>query len=95
MVLRNAMTALAHRLLYSPDPNTTPGDWGDLNPNSIVPVGTIRAALGAAGGHIGDLTTDAPLTAPVGQVGTGDTIASLLTSAGAERHAYECSTGRR
>jgi hypothetical protein len=92
-LLSAALTELGHNLMYSPDPNVGPGDWADLNPDTLVPTGTIRAALGVAGG--GDLGTDAAgnatiaLGQPIGQIGTGATIESLLTTAGATKTGYE------
>lgn len=96
-VLSNALTNLGHQLLYEPDPNVGPGDWADLNPDTLVPTGTIRAALAVAGG--GELGVDAggsatvELGEPVGQIGTGTTIENLLTTSGAEQTGYEWSHG--
>lgn len=88
-MLSGALTGLSQTLLYNPDPNTPAGSWGDLNPDTLVPTGTIRAALGIAGGADpatvsagadGTLSTDGF----VGQIGTGDTISGLLSDAGGE-----------
>lgn len=98
-LLSEALTSLGQRLLYSPDPNVGPGDWADLNPDTLVPAGTIRAALGVAGGAgTGTITVDetgATSTAGgwVGQIGTGSTISGLLTDAGATQAQYEWVSG--
>jgi hypothetical protein len=90
--LSQAMTALGEHLLYSPDPNTSATDWGELNPDTIVPTGTIRAALGIAGG--GDVALDPGgvttmnLGEPIGQVATGSTITELIEASGGEVAAY-------
>ncbi|HEY4452399.1 MAG TPA: hypothetical protein VGN13_12490 [Solirubrobacteraceae bacterium] len=92
-VLSNALTNIGRDLLYNPDPNVGPGDWGDLNPDTLVPTGTIRAALGIAGG--GDLGLDpagkatVALGEPIGQIGTGATIETLLTEAGATTTGFQ------
>ena len=84
-VMAAALGALGTHLLFNPDPNAGPTDWADLNPDTLIQTGVIRAALGVAGGN--DLGTDAAgnavseLGAPVGQIGTGATIGELLTSA--------------
>lgn len=96
-VLSNAMTNLGRDLLYQPDPNVGPGDWADLNPDTLVPTGTIRAALGVAGG--GELGMDPsgnatlPVGEPVGQIGTGATITDLLTEAGATTQGFSWEHG--
>lgn len=98
-LLSESLTALGHSLLYSPDPNVGPGDWADLNPDSIVPTGMIRAALGVAGGApASSVTLDAPTgvlstTGYVGQIGTGSTVSDLLTSAGGETAQFEWQHG--
>jgi hypothetical protein len=95
-VLSGALTGLSEHLLYNPDPNTAAGDWGDLNPQTLVPAGTIRAALAIAGGTdtsavtVGEQGATA-LMQPVGQIGTGATIGGLLTSAGGETDRWEWS----
>lgn len=94
-ILSDALTTLSHHLLYSPDPNVGPTDWADLNPDTLVPAGTIRAALAMAGGantHTFDLdrsTGALTIQSPVGQVATGQTIADLIISAGGQRAGYE------
>jgi hypothetical protein len=97
-VLTNALTNLGHHLLYNPDPNVGPGDWADLNPDTLVPTGTIRAALGVAGG--GDLgiipgsESTIALGSPIGQIGTGATITELIESSGTvEQDKYEWDHG--
>jgi hypothetical protein len=105
--LSSAMTALAHHLLYSPDPNTPAGDWGDLDPNTIVPTGVIRTALGVAGGatdangvslipEFAPGTTEfatIPVGAPIGQIGTGSTVQGLITAGGGQVAAYRWDHG--
>lgn len=86
-VLQGALTHLGHHLLYEPDPNVTPGSWGDLNPDSLVPTGLIRVALAVAGGAPVAEPTDT-LTEPFGQIGTGSTIGDLIRSAGLTTEAY-------
>ncbi|HWF25161.1 MAG TPA: hypothetical protein VG275_06930 [Solirubrobacteraceae bacterium] len=94
-LLSESLTSLGHHLLYSPDPNTQAGDWAGLNPDTLVPAGTIRAALGVAGGASSSTalldqgTGSVALATPVGQIGTGSTISELLTSAGVAREGYE------
>lgn len=92
--LEGSLTALSHHLLYDPDPNTQAGDWGELNPDTLVPTGTIRAALAIAGGadpatvtagSDGTLST----TGFVGQVATGDTISGVLSDAGGQTDQWE------
>jgi hypothetical protein len=97
-VLTSALTNLGHHLLYNPDPNVGLGDWADLNPDTLVPTGMIRAALGVAGG--GDLgiipgsESTIALGEPIGQIGTGSTITELLESSGnVERDKYEWDHG--
>jgi hypothetical protein len=95
--LSGAMTSLANTLLYDPHPDASANPWGDLNPNSLVPTGMIRAALGVAGGNDYAAGTTAGSTIsvgqPVGQIGTGATISNLITSAGGEREAYQWEHG--
>ncbi len=94
-VLETALTTLGQNLLYDPDPQAAVKSIGELNPNTLVPAGTIRAALGVAGGgKVNDLGFDTfgnptiPLGTVVGQVGTGATIRDLLTTAGATSQGY-------
>jgi len=93
-LLSQALSSLGQHLLYNPDPNAGPGDWADLNPDTLVPAGTIRAALGVAGGaSAATLTPDVAgavtFTDAVGQIGTGSTIAELITAGGGQREGYE------
>lgn len=92
--LSTALTGLSQHLLYNPDPNTPDGDWGDKNPDTLVPAGTIRAALAVAGGAVADKVTVGETGTVstggfVGQVGTGDTITGLLTDVGGETDQWE------
>lgn len=92
--LSGTMTSLGQHLLYNPDPNTQAGDWGQLDPSTLVPTGTVRAALALAGGSAPTaLSTSAQggtaLLEPVGQIGTGSTIGDLITSGGGEQQGYE------
>lgn len=92
-VLSSALTNLAHHLLYNPDPNAGPGEWADLNPDTLVPTGMIRATLAVAGGANPTDVAGATVTEPVGQIGTGSTITDLLTGAGVTQQGYEWSHG--
>jgi 2'-5' RNA ligase len=102
-MLENALDHIGHALLFNPDPNVGPTEWGALNPDTLVPAGTIRAALAVAGGAKGDLVPDfgvipgstktIPLGAPIGQIGTGATITELLGQAGGALDEYEWSHG--
>jgi hypothetical protein len=88
--LSEQMGHLAHSLLYEPgiDP------LAEVNPDTVVPTGMIRIALGLAGGaeevakDPGGIR-DVSLGVPVGQIGTGATIGDLLTQAGGELDTYE------
>lgn len=94
-MLAEAMTHLSHSVLFEPEPGVQPADWANINPDTIVPTGIVRAALSVAGGAPAeDLAkdpsgTDMSLGAPVGQIGTGETITALVEAAGGEREAYE------
>lgn len=96
-LLATALSTLGAHLLYNPDPNVGPTDWADLNPDTLVQTGLIRAAIGVAGG--GDYGIDTagnatiPLGEPIGQVGTGATIQELLESAQMTTEAYEWEHG--
>ncbi len=50
-LLSTALAALGSQLLFNPDPNVGPGDWAELNPDTLVSTGLIRAALAVAGGQ--------------------------------------------
>lgn len=94
-MLAEAMSARGQHLLYNPDPNAGAGDWGDQNPDTLIPAGTIRAALAIAGGAPASTALLDPgsgavtLDAPVGQIGTGEAISSLIQSAGGQSAGYE------
>jgi hypothetical protein len=74
-LLAESMTHLSHSLLF--EPGEEGAALADVNPDTIVPTGIVRAALGVAGGAGEDLAKDpggirdVSLGAPVGQVGTG------------------------
>lgn len=95
--LSETMSKLGEHLMFNPDVNTGPTDWGDLSPDSIVPTGTLRVALGIAGG--GDVGVDeagnvvSGLGEQIGQIGTGSTVESLLESSGMEKEEYEWEHG--
>jgi hypothetical protein len=90
--LSTAMTTLGEHLLYEPDANIGPTDWADINPDTVVPTGIIRVALGIAGG--GDTALDPggvtsmAIGEPIGQIGTGATITELLGEGNVEVAAY-------
>jgi hypothetical protein len=93
-MLADSMTHLSHSLLYNPAGEGTA--LADVNPDTIVPTGIVRAALGVAGGApVEDLAKDpggirdVSLGAPMGQIGTGSTIAGLIEGSGGEREGYE------
>jgi hypothetical protein len=93
-LLAESMTHLAHSLLY--EPGEEGAALADINPDTIVPTGIVRAALGVAGGvPAEDLAKDpgeirdVRLGTPVGQVGTGATVEALIEGAGGEREGYE------
>ena len=94
-LLSEALSKLGEHLLYSPDPNQGPGDWADLNPDTLVPAGTIRASLAIAGGAdagvalLNPSTGSVSMQAPVGQIGTGQTIGDLISAGGGQRAGYE------
>ena len=100
-MLEAAMNSLAHSLPYAADPNLTEADIiAGLNPDTLVPTGTIRAALGAAGGapstlfgmvpnKAGEMVPGVPLGVPVGGIATGATINGILTANGATAYSYE------
>ncbi len=99
-LLSGSLTDLGHHLLYNPHPDLGPGDWADLNPDTLVPTGTIRAVLGVVGGappdriaadDTGALTFT--LGDPIGQVGTGATVSDLIMAGGGVQDSYEWSHG--
>jgi hypothetical protein len=77
-LLATQMTDLSHSLLYQPDPNA--GE-AELNPDTLVPTGVIRAALGVAGGGNAE-------QAEAGQVATGETITGLVEAGGGQREGW-------
>jgi hypothetical protein len=92
-LLSDALTAISHDVLYDPSPGA---EADTFDPNTLVPTGTIRAALGVAGGM--DPTAFAPSGTGlatvdpgvvVGQIGTGDTISSFLSGEGQSIAGYE------
>jgi hypothetical protein len=99
-VLRDALDEIAQHLAYNPDPNMTDDAALDaLNPDTLVPTGVIRAAVGVAGGSpleafkqvlldTGATVPAVPQTQFVGGIGTGATISNLLTSAGASTASF-------
>jgi hypothetical protein len=100
-VLKSSMDELAQHLAYNPDPNMTDDDaLAALNPDTLVPTGVLRCAVGVAGGApleaFKNVLLDSGATVPavpnavfVGGVATGATIGNLLTSAGATTSEYE------
>lgn len=93
-LLSNAMTEMSRSLLYNPDLNSP--DVAAFNPDTLVPTGTIRAALGVAGGmDVKDFAVSenglatVTMGIPVGQVGTGATVSDLLSGAGQGITGYE------
>ena len=97
--LNNALTALTHERLYTPDPNIdVVGGLESSNPDTLVPPGLLRSVLNiAGGGNAPDSSAifSAPDTTmtlsggdPLGQIGTGDDISGLLTDNGASVESY-------
>lgn len=94
-LFHEALSKIAADKLYTPDPNVLPG-LAELNPDTVVPTGVIRAALGVVGGAkpgdmginpAGDPTI--PLGKPIGQIATGTTLGNLLTDNGVGSEGYE------
>jgi hypothetical protein len=104
-LLSQSMTSLAQHALYNPDLNVDAGTvLTALNPDTMVPTGVIRAAVGVAGGAkpqdfgivkvaSGAEVPAIPLGVPVGQIGTGATVSTLLSDSGASQESYEWSHG--
>ena len=100
-MLSGSMDKLAQGLLYNPDVNLTTDEiLSGLKPTSLIPTGTIRAAVGVAGGataqDFGLVMTKAGVDVPaialgasVGQIGTGSTISGFLKDAGCQTSDYE------
>jgi hypothetical protein len=99
-VLRDAMNEIAQHLAYNPDPNVTDDAALDaLNPDTLVPTGVLRAAVGVAGGSplaaFKQVLLDTGATVPavpnaigVGGIASGATITNLLTQAGCVTNDY-------
>jgi hypothetical protein len=78
------MAAVAERVLYAPDePHTGQGETSTFR----IPAGIIRRALAEVGGHHPEQTGQAP-ELPSG-IGTGDTVADVLTEHGAHQLGLE------
>ena len=104
-VLEASMNSLAVNLAYAKDPTiSTDEAIAQLTPDSLVPTGTVRAALAVSGGtpegDLGMITTNTgaevaaiPLGFPVGGIGTGATISGLLSDSGAATTSYEWEHG--
>ena len=99
-VLKDSMDEIAQHLAYNPDPNMTDDAALEaLNPDTLVPTGVIRCAVGVAGGSpleaFKNVLLDTGATVPavpnavsVGGVASGATISNLLTSAGCTTSDY-------
>lgn len=92
------LTEVAHKHLYSPDPNRTVREWGDINPHTIVPAGIVRGALTLAGGK-GVLTAaggdyepseieGGSSFQPAGQLSAGEAVQEALSEEGVEAQTY-------
>jgi hypothetical protein len=104
-LLEDAMNALAMHAAYNPDPNVTEASTVlALNPDTLVPTGVIRAAIGVAGGATaqdygliqtvsGAMVPAIPLGNQVGGIGTGATIEGMLTDAGLQTSEYQWAHG--
>lgn len=96
--MREALDSLAHSRLFNPDPELT---LGEVDPNLRVPPGLIREAIARAGGATSLRSgsndgTWVVLTAdggPVGGVGTGELVSSVLRDSGGMIEAYEWDYG--
>jgi hypothetical protein len=91
--LLNALMARAEKLLY--DPTDVAGDKEQTTSgSSLVPVGIIRGAIAIAGGYadVGHGITDEGLPvdhqAPLGGIGSGPIITTVLTRGGADIDHY-------
>ena len=104
-VLQDSMDEIAQHLAYNPDPNMTDDAALEaLNPDTLVPTGVIRVAVGVAGGSpleafknvlldTGATVPAVPQTMAVGGVASGATITNILTSAGCTTSDYEWKHG--
>lgn len=99
LTLQSSLNTISEHAAYNPNPNVSNEDAiAQLNPDTIVPAGVVRAAIAVAGGAAiaafvyGVLSSGAsvPLipASPVGGIGTGDTVASYLSDAGATTANY-------
>jgi len=85
-VLETALGSIAENLLYNPAPSTDAS--ATIDPDTLVPMGTIRTSVAVAGGYNLPAEDVASVAGPgsqtigaaVGQIGTGQTITDLLTS---------------
>ena len=94
-VLETAVAARTAQLLYQPDPTLDQPYGNAVSPDSLVPASMTRAVLAVIGGTatVGAISQmangTAPASEPMGQIGTGDAVASYLTDQGAEQAGYE------
>ena len=90
--LLSALTRLAEKRLYNPEPDAEPGEYTAGN---LVPVGLVRGALallggpGAESGGVADDGTPAAGTAPVGGLALGQEVTDVLAAEGAEQLGFE------
>jgi hypothetical protein len=90
--LEQTLTDLSEKLLFEPDLNKAALDVDQVNPMTLVPAGAIRAALAIAGGAPVAQVTNTPLgglAAPQGQIGTGQTVQSVMQTGGGTQHGFE------
>ncbi len=97
--MKEALTGLAHRALYHPDPHAVA--LGEFDPTSRVPTGLVREAIARAGGvnaiqPVGD--KDAFVSVknggqPLGGIGTGDLLTDAMKDEGVQIEAYEWDYG--
>jgi hypothetical protein len=93
VTMSTALGSLSEHLLYNPAPNAT-SDWGDLNADTLVPAGLVRAAIGVAGGAAPstvNLGADGSISTSgfTGQIGTGDIISGVLSDAGGQTDEWQ------
>ena len=87
--LQTGLEALAQQRLYDPDPNTDPKQLNELNADTLVPASLIRSSLAVAGGATAAQLTKMGASAPVGQIGTGPTVAAVIEAGGGQTQGYE------
>lgn len=93
--LSASLDAITAGLLYSPNPSDTGEEWGDIDPNALMPAGAIRGTLAIAGGaaltSVAEAMTSRTSTnsSPMGQIGTGDAVSTMLANAGSSQDSYE------